>query len=429
MQKNIKTQEKNLVVCEYTFTKDEVAQAEETAIKQIADRVDIPGFRKGRAPKHLLRMRYPETIRSEILEILWRKISEEIDISEELLLSPILEDFEISEDGAKLVLQIHKKPEIVIKPFEEFELKRLDKPSILNGYVERRLKELQEFHAILEPKEGPADFEDMVRVKMTVTTNGKVVMNEKINEYVLYKEDDRPIVTEIVGKKAGDVVEFDRDFGENKVYHYKIEIEQVNKRKLLDISDELAKAVGAEYETLQQLKEALEKEGSELYERDMKEFLQNQVIDILANESELLISERTIVELVERAFEKIKQDKQEYEKLLKDHENDPEKLKEALKNYYLTDLKRTLSIEKVARENDLKVTDEEVEAQAQDLAVAWGISVDRAKSILKSRQDISNDVRWELLKRKVADIVLEKAKIIDIKPEELHKEEEKNENK
>ncbi|WP_041082194.1 trigger factor [Thermotoga profunda] len=429
MQKNIKTQEKNLVVCEYTFTKDEVAQAEENAIKQIADRVDIPGFRKGRAPKHLLRMRYPETIKSEMLEILWQKISEEIDISEELLLSPILEDFEISKDGAKLVLQIHKKPEIVIKPFEEFELKRLDKPSTLNGYVERRLKELQEFHAVLEPKEGPADFGDMVRVKMTITTDDKVVMNEKINEYVLYKEDDRPIVTEVVGKKAGDVVEFDRDFGKNKVYHYKIEIEQVNKRKLLDISDELAKAVGTEYETLQQLKEALEKEGSELYERDMKEFLQNQVIDILANESELLISERTIAELVERAFEKIKQDKQEYEKLLKDHENDPEKLKEALKNYYLTDLKRTLSIEKVARENDLKVTDEEVEAQAQDLAVAWGISVDRAKSILKSRQDISNDVRWELLKRKVADIILEKAKVIDIKPEELQKEEKEHEDK
>lgn len=429
MQKNIKTQEKNLVIYEYIFTRDETMEAEDSAIKQVADRVEIPGFRKGRAPKHLLRMRYPETIRSEMLELLWQKVATEIDKNEELLLSPILEDFEINENGAKLVLQVHKKPEITIKPFEEFELKKLDKPSVLAGYVERRLKELQEFHAILEPKEGPADYEDMVRVKMTVTVDGKTVMNEKVNEYVLYKEDDRPIVTEVIGKKAGDVVEFDRDFGKDKVYHYKIEIEQVNKRKLLDISDELAKTVGSEYETLQQLKEALEKEGSELYEKDMKEFLQNQVIDILANESELLISERTVTELVERAFEKIKQDKQEYEKLLKDHENDPDKLKEALRSYYLTDLKRTLSIEKVARENSLKVTDEEVEAQAQDLAVAWGISVDRAKSILKSRQDISNDVRWELLKRKVADVVLEKAKIVDIKPEELQKEEKEHEDK
>lgn len=429
MQKNIKTQEKNLAVYEYIFTRDETMEAEDSAIKQVADRVEIPGFRKGRAPKHLLRMRYPETIRSEMLELLWQKVATEIDKNEELLLSPILENFEINENGAKLVLQVHKKPEITIKPFEEFELKKLDKPSVLAGYVERRLKELQEFHAILEPKEGPADYEDMVRVKMTVTVDGKTVMNEKVNEYVLYKEDDRPIVTEVIGKKAGDVVEFDRDFGKDKVYHYKIEIEQVNKRKLLDISDELAKAVGSEYETLQQLKEALEKEGSELYEKDMKEFLQNQVIDILANESELLISERTVTELVERAFEKIKQDKQEYEKLLKDHENDPEKLKEALRNYYLTDLKRTLSIEKVAKEKNLEVTDEEVEVQAQDLAVAWGISVDRAKSILKTRQDISNDVRWELLKRKVADVVLEKAKVVDIKPEELQKEEKEHEDK
>ncbi len=429
MQTNVRTQEKNLVIYEYIFDQREVLDAEELAIKQVADRVDIPGFRKGRAPKYLLKMRYPETIKSEILEVLWQKAINQISEYEELLLSPILEDFEISENGAKLVLQIHKKPEIVIKPFEEFELKRLDKPSILNGYVERRLKELQEFHAILEPKEGPADYEDMVRAKVTITTDGKTIMDGKVSEYVLYKEDDRPIVTEVVGKKAGDVVEFDRDFGKDKVYHYRIEIEQVNKRKLLDISDELAKAVSSEYETLQQLKDALEKEGSELYEKDMKEFLQNQVIDILSSESELLISDRTLNELVERAFEKIRQDKEEYEKLLKDHDNDPEKLKEALKNYYLTDLKRTLSIEKVAQENDLKVTDEEVEAQAQDLSVAWGISVERARSILKSRKDISDDVRWELLKRKVADLILTKAKITDVKPEQFQKEEEKHEDK
>ncbi|HOK83533.1 MAG TPA: trigger factor [Pseudothermotoga sp.] len=429
MERNVKAQDKNLLVYEYIFNQSEVAQAEETAIKHVAERVDIPGFRKGRAPRYLIRMRYPETIKSEMLEVFWQKVTEEIGSSEEMLLSPILEDFEINENGAKLVVQIHKKPQLVIKPFEEFELKKVDKPSILESYVERRLKELQEFHAIIEPKEGAAEHGDMVRVKMTVTTDGKTIMNEKVNEYVLYKEDDRPIVTEVIGKKAGDTVEFDRDFGKEKVYHYKIEIEQVNKRTLLDISDELAKAVSSEYETLQQLKNDLEKEGSELYEKDMKEFLQNQAIDILSNESELLISERTLTELVERAFEKIKQDKEEYEKLLKDHDDDPEKLKEALRNYYLTDLKRTLSIEKIAQENDLNVTDEEVEAQAQDLAVAWGISVDRAKSILKSRQDISDDVRWELLKRKVADLILAKAKIVNVKPEELHKEEEKHEDK
>ncbi|MFN3283104.1 MAG: trigger factor, partial [Pseudothermotoga sp.] len=232
MQKNIKTQEKNLEVYEYIFTRDETVEAEDVAIKAVANRVEVPGFRKGRAPKHLLRMRYPETIKSEMLEVLWQEVAGKIENDEELLLPPILEDFDINENGARLVLQIHKKPEIITKPFEEFELKRLDKPSILAGYVERRLKELQEFHAILEPKDGPADYEDMVRVKMTVTTDGKTVMNEKVNEYVLYKEDDRPIVTEVIGKRAGDVVEFDRDFGKDKIYHYKIEIEQVNKRKL-----------------------------------------------------------------------------------------------------------------------------------------------------------------------------------------------------
>ncbi len=117
MERNVKAQDKNLLVYEYIFNQSEVAQAEETAIKHVAERVDIPGFRKGRAPRYLIRMRYPETIKSEMLEVFWQKVTEEIGSSEEMLLSPILEDFEINENGAKLVVQIHKKTTTCNKAF------------------------------------------------------------------------------------------------------------------------------------------------------------------------------------------------------------------------------------------------------------------------------------------------------------------------
>jgi len=142
------------------------------------------------------------------------------------------------------------------------------------------------------------------------------------------------------------------------------------------------------------------------------------------------VSERTLSQLVETVFDKIRRDREEYEKLLKDHDNNPEKLREALKNYYITDLKETYSIRKVARENNLDVSEDEVQNEAENLAIAWGISVERAKSILRSRNDIFEDVRWELLKRKVAELIVQRAKIVDVKPEELQnegKEAQKNE--
>ncbi|ABV33989.1 MULTISPECIES: trigger factor [Pseudothermotoga] len=430
MERVVKTEDKNMVVCEYTFTKDEIEEAEEVALRQVVNRVEIPGFRKGRAPKQIVRSRYPETVKSEMIDFFWQKIVKQIDEQENMLLPPILVDFELSNNRARMTIEVHRLPDVEIKPFEDFELKKVDKPSVMKDYIERKLKELQQTHAILEPKEGPAEYDDMVRVKMTITTDGKVIMNQKVSEYVLYKEDDRPVVSEIVGKKSGDVVEFDRDFGEGKVYHYKIEIEQVNKRRLIDISDELAKTVSAEYETLEQLKDAIEREGNELYEKEMDEFLKTQALDSLVKTSQLLVSERTLSQLVETVFDKIRRDREEYEKLLKDHDNNPEKLREALKNYYITDMKETYSIRKVARENNLDVSEDEVQNEAENLAIAWGISVERAKSILKSRNDIFEDVRWELLKRKVAELIVQRAKIVDVKPEELQnegKEAQKNE--
>ncbi len=328
-------------------------------------------------------------------------------------------DFEITENGSKFTVEVHRKPSVQLKPFEEFELKKLDKSSVLQKYVEEKLKELQQTHAIVQPKEGPAEYGDLVRVKMTISTTDKVIMDGKEVEYVLHEDDDRPIVTELIGKKAGDVVEFERSFDEGKIYRYKIELLQVNSRTLPVISDEFAKTVNSEYETLQQLKEALEREGSEIYERDIKHFLRDQAIDALIRTCELKIADKTLQKLAEQALENIKSKREEYEKLLKDHENDENKVLESIKRYYLQELKAEYAVEEAVRLNNVEVSEEEILSQAEKLSVAWGISVERAKSLIRNRKDIYEDVKSELIKQKVADLILEKCKIVDLKPEEV----------
>ncbi|AEH50225.1 trigger factor [Pseudothermotoga thermarum] len=425
MEKTAKLQDKNLVVFDYVFQKDEVDKIRQIAIKNVAARVEIPGFRKSKAPQRLIEIRYPETIKVEMVEALWQEVLKDLS-NERVVLPPILADFDLSSDTAKLSVEVHRVPEVILKPFEEIELKKPEKDYIVSSYVEQRLKELQQLHAIVEPKEGPAEYDDLVRVKLTITKDGKVLVDQKETEYILYKDDDRPIVTEVAGKKAGEVVEFDKDFGSGNVYHYKIEIVQVNKRTLPEISDELAKMVSAEYETLEQLKKSIEKEGSDLYERDVKEFLINQAIDTLVDTAQLEISDRTLDELVQAAYEKIKKDRAEYERLIKEYGND-EKLKEALRKFYISDLKQTYAIEKAAEQNNITVSEDEILTQAENLALSWGISVERAKSLLKNREDLKEDVRWHILRSKVGELILSKAKIMEVHPQEAEKEAKEDE--
>lgn len=418
MERNIVNVDENVATYEYLFNQEETRTAESNALKKLSRQVEVPGFRKGRVPEQIVRARFPETLKRETFEELWARISEDLK-NEDRILPIYLMDFEITENGSKFTVEVHRKPSVQLKPFEEFELKKLDKSSVLQKYVEEKLKELQQTHAIVQPKEGPAEYGDLVRVKMTISTIDKVIMDGKEVEYVLHEDDDRPIVTELIGKKAGDVVEFERSFDEGKIYRYKIELLQVNSRTLPVISDEFAKTVNSEYETLQQLKEALEREGSEIYERDIKHFLRDQAIDALIRTCELKIADKTLQRLAEQALENIKSKREEYEKLLKDHENDENKVLESIKRYYLQELKAEYAVEEAVRLNNVEVSEEEILSQAEKLSVAWGISVERAKSLIRNRRDIYEDVKSELIKQKVADLILEKCKIVDLKPEEV----------
>jgi trigger factor len=342
------------------------------------------------------------------------------DLKQEDIILPVYPiDIDLESEGARFIVEVHRRPEVQLKPFEDFELKRIDKPSVLSKYVEERLKELQEQHAIVQPKQGPAEYGDLVRVKMTISVGDKVIVDNKEIEYVLHNDDDRPIVTELIGKRTGEFVEFEKTFEDGKTYHYKIEILQVNNRTLPVVSDEFAKTVNSQYETLQQLKEAIEKEANEIYERDIKHFLRDQAIDMLIRTSELKVSDKTLERLAKRALEDIKSNRDEYEKLLREYNGDEQKALEAIKRYYLQDLKAEYAIVEAARQNGIEVSDEEVLAQAEKLALAWGISVERAKSLLKNRKDVYEDVRDQLIKEKIADRILEKCKVLDVKPEEV----------
>lgn len=418
MEKNVVNVDENVVTYEYVFEESEKREAESIALKKIAREVEVPGFRKGKVPEFIVRARFPETLKAETLNELMAKIFE--DLKQEDLILPIYTvDIDLEGDRAKFVVEVHRKPQVQLKPFEEFELKKIDKASVLSKYVEERLKELQQQHAIVQPKDGPAEYGDLVRVKMTISAGEKLLLDGKETEYVLHHDDDRPIVTELIGKRAGETVEFDRSFEDGNVYHYKIEILQVNSRTLPVISDEFAKMVNSQYETLQQLKEALEKEGSEIYERDIQQFLREQAIDTLIRTSELKISDKTLERLAKRALENLKSDRADYERLLKEYENDEQKLLEAFKQYYLQELKAEYAIAEAVRQNSVDVSDEEILAQAEKLALAWGISVERAKVLLKNRRDLYEEVQQSLVKEKVADKILEKCKIVEVKPEEV----------
>ncbi len=404
----------NYVVIEYEFSGEEISRAEERAYRYLNRRLEIPGFRKGKIPKSVLKMRlgkaYYDYILDELIEDAFR--SEEL-VGNTLILPEII-DRKMEGGKAFLKIEYHLEPDVKLPDLENVELEVVEKKQVLQKYVEERLEDLRQEYALVEPKEGKADYGDMVRVRMVVTTDGKVIRNEEY-EYVLVEGDDRPFVKDLVGKGKGEVVEFDREY-RGKNYHYRIEILDVFSRTLMELNDEFARTVSGEFETLDQLKDHLLQEGEKLYDTNVKKSLRDQALAWLVENSELIISDRTLEKLVETAVEKLK-DEGKYESYVESYGGE-ENLLKSLKDYYREKLLEEYAIKTMADKNDLKVTEEDLEEEAEEIAQLWGISVQRAKTLVKNNEKIREEVEWILLKNKVADLIISKANIREVKYEE-----------
>ncbi|MBZ4651187.1 MAG: trigger factor, partial [Thermosipho sp. (in: Bacteria)] len=222
-----------------------------------------------------------------------------------------------------------------------------------------------------------------------------------------------------------DVVEFDREFqkGEEEkiVYNYKIEILDVYKRILPELTDEFVKNNLAEMhlETLDELKNKILEEGTKIYDDEIKHSIREQILAQLPEATELFISEKTIDYAVRLIVNNMKEEGK-YEEYVKKYDSE-DKAKEAIREYYVSELKKEAAIEKIAKEYNIerKATDEELEKYAEILAPYWGISVERAKVLVKERAEVRNEVENMIFVDKVLDKISENVEreIVDINKE------------
>jgi len=77
-------------------------------------------------------------------------------------------------------------------------------------------------------------------------------------------------------------------------------------------------------------------------------------------------------------------------------------------------LKKDLAVKKIAEENDIRVDDNDIKGYAASVSEEWGVSPDRAEALIKSRQDLRNEVIMEIVETKVAKVLAEKAEIEEV---------------
>lgn len=361
---------------------DEVTRETDILIQKYQKLARLPGFRRGHVPASVIRQRFSEDIKSEVVDTLvpryFRRETEKqglIPVSQ-----PRVTDLHIHQgEPLRFKASFEVLPEIKVEGYQDL---RADKPSvaITEEEVEQALKNLQEQHATFTSVEGSTltehDFAQVSLDGQPKDGQGKPVhMDEVLVE--LGGKNTMPEFTEnLRGASAGDERTFDvvypQDFSDQrlagKTFTYSVKVHAIKQKNLPELNDEFAKQLGQFgnlAEVRQRVREGMEAERKHEAEREAKDKLVAELIRRNDFEVPEGLVDRQIDIRLERGLRALAAQGMKAEDIKK---MDLNRLRAGQREQAVQEVKASLLLDKIAQAENIQVSDAEIDREVEILA-------------------------------------------------------------
>jgi len=419
-----------------TVEPERVQQEMRNAARRIAKNVNIPGFRKGKAPYHIIAQFVGEDhIFEEALDDLGQAVYLEAlkESGVEPYSSGTLENIE--REPFTMTFTVPLVPEIELGDYRSIRVD-YEEPEVPEEEIERTLQELRDQHATLTPVERAIQMGDiaLLDIKGTLVrgeddeeadkAEGEDEKAQERNNIWLNRIDVRVKIAEdatypvagfpqkVVGMAAGDESSFEISFGEEedvpealrgKTLHFEVKCKEVYEYSAPELDDEFAKEV-ADFETLEELRADIRKELEQAARRSRRNEYLNRIFDELF-EKELVRVEYPEVMLEEqidhmiRDFEsQLRQQGlslKEYRKLQKVTD---QQIRDDMREEAKRQLKQALALGEIAEAEELSVKEAEIDAEIEEMIRPFGEQAEFARQLFsspESRNSIANRILAE----------------------------------
>ena len=402
----------------------------ERVTERYAAAVSVPGFRKGRAPNSVVRQRYKNEIRGEVVQnLVPQAISEAIN---ERALNVIgepdihLDNNEALEKLGEQPLSIHAHvevlPEVALGEYKGLEVVRRTRP-VTDETVEAMVENLREQSASLQPvEERVAEAGDTVTVNFT----GRY-LEPPAEEDV--KADDVEVVLggegvladfneQLTGTKPDDVktfvVKYPEDFSSpglaGKEIEYTATVTAVRRKELPEVDDEWAKTFGEEIDSLETLRAKLHENLTERAQLESEHRLRDEVMRKLLEAHEFEVPESLVKSQARRLLESTVRDMMQRGMDPRNQELDWENLQGMLEAQATEDLRGSILLERIAEAEQIEPTNEEIEREIEALAEGARQSVEQVRAAL-TKQGGERSIADRLRHRKALDVLIENARV------------------
>jgi trigger factor len=379
--------ESSEAVLEVELTWDELQKASDKAYRKLVQKVDVQGFRRGKAPRSLLERKlgkeyiYQEGLDELITETYRNALKEHelTPITKPELDAPALEIGQPYHFSLKVPIFTP----VVLGDYTSLHFDR-EEADVTSEEVEKELESLRNQQASWHIVERPAEYDDRVTVDLKLTVEETSVSDLKDNPFELTRERHglfSGMDEHIVGMQAGESKEFTTvipaDYGNEKLAgkeaNYALTLHKIEVKEVPELDDALASTVtNGQFETLEDLRKAISDNILENKKRRIRDALQEKALNAVIDSSQITIHPLLIQEEAETMLHQLthmlegqhmsmdqyllmmRKSREEY---LKEREPEAEQR-----------VKRELVLDQVAKQENISIVPEELEAIFQAYA-------------------------------------------------------------
>ena len=428
--KNCEKVEKSQVALTVEVDAEAFEAAIQKAYLKMRKKINVPGFRPGKAPRKVIEGMYGvEVFFEEAINIAFPEAYEAAVKEKELQVVgyPEVEmEGECTKQGFTFKATVPVYPEVTLGQYKGLSAPK-DDVKVGAADVNARLKELTDRNTRLVSVDREAKEGDTAVIDFEGFLNGKPFDGGKGENHSLELGSHSFVPgfeEQVVGMKAGDEKEIDITFPEDyhadlagKAVVFKVKVHEVKEKEVPALDDEFAKDV-SEFDTLKELKADLKKkitaEREEAANRAFEDNLMEQVAAGITAEIPDAMVEAQCHQFLDNFKMQIAQQGIPYDQYMKMTGMDEAKLLEDAKEPALRQVRMDLAVAAIIKAEGIDATDEEVEEEMKSMAEKYGMELDMVKKYLQVDQ-----VRDQLKTNKALAIVTESATAV--KPEKPEK--------
>lgn len=434
MSSKLINKEKNIVTIEFTVSNEEFLKAVDQAYLKVRNNIQVQGFRKGKAPKHVIEKKYGKSVFYDDAMDIAIQQAYPVAVTElnlDVIDSPKI-DIEKFEEGQDIVIKasVEVMPEVELCDYKNIEVEKFE-INVSDEDVEKEIKAIQEKNArIVEINDRPVQNGDTLIIDYAGFVGeeqfeGGTAENQTLeigsNTFIPGFEE------QLIGKNKDEEVEVNVTFPEE--YHseelqgkaavFKVKIHEIKGKELPVLDDEFAKDV-SEFDSLEELKadtrNTLEKRAKDQVEVTNNNNVITKVVNESAVEVPQVLVERELSYMVKNYEQQFRQQGftgKQFDDIIasivNQYKEDPSAKKQAEFN-----VKADLVLSALEKEIEVAVTEDELNEEINKLVDSYGIEEERKEAFKNTVMETSKGQIEDSLKRKkVIDKVIAGAKFVE----------------